>query len=112
MFHLFAIIAMLQAPALAGPADDAAMLLSRFPSGGVPEVPAVLQAIKDIGDAGRDEDLPLLASLIEQESTKIGNAATLAAARITADTIIASADAVRAAGTTEPGSPTRVADEH
>jgi hypothetical protein len=91
MFTLLTIFALTQAPALAGDPEDAATMLSRFPAGAVPEVPAVMEAIEALSRTGRDEHLPLLQSLVLHERSMVGLAAMRAMARISGSTLLAEA---------------------
>jgi hypothetical protein len=93
MFLFFAIIATLQAPAHAGDQEDAAVLLSRFPAGSVPAVPTVMAAITTLSDSGQTEHLPLLRSLMSDETGPVGRAASQAVAHITGESVIADATA-------------------
>ncbi len=92
MFHFLAMVIVLQGPAAAGTPADAAVLLSRFPAGAVPELPTVLRAIETIAESGKDEHLPLLRSLIAQEAGEVERAATRAVATITGEPAVAEAE--------------------
>jgi uncharacterized protein YdbL (DUF1318 family) len=70
------LIPLLAPLALAGPLDDAAALLSRFPAGGVPQTDAVVEAIDTLGDAGGDAERPLLGQLAEEERGRVAAAAS------------------------------------
>jgi len=112
MFYLIAIIATLTAPAHAGTHEDAAVLLSRFPAGAVPAVPAVMAAIDTLSDSGRSEHLPLLRSLVAQEAGPVVRAASRAVAHITGESVLADAEPVKTPqDTKDTPPPARVADK-
>lgn len=87
MFYLFAIVATLQAHA--GSGEEAAVLLSRFPAGGVPALPTVMAAIDTLSESGQGDHLPLLRSLVAHETGPVGRAASHAVAHITRQSTIA-----------------------
>jgi hypothetical protein len=70
--------------ALAGPLDDAAALLSRFPAGGVPQTDAVVSAIGTLGTEGAAAERPLLGQLARDESGRVATAASDALAELDA----------------------------
>jgi hypothetical protein len=57
-------------------------ILSRFPAGGVPPLPAVLTAIDTLSSTGAVEHIPLLRSLSDQETILVSMAADVAIAHI------------------------------
>ena len=81
MFTLLAIIATTQAHA--GPSDDAVLLLSRFPAGSIPAVPAVMSAIETLGATGKTEHTALLEALQKDEAASVADAAKHALDTIT-----------------------------
>jgi len=95
MFYLFAIVATLQAQA--GPRQDATVLLSRFPAGAVPALPTVMAAIDTLSESGQEDHLPLLRSLVAQETGPVERAASRAVAHITGESTIAEGKPVEAA---------------
>ncbi len=70
--------------ATAGPLDDAAALLSRFPAGGVPQTDAVVSAIGTLGTGGSAAERPLLGRLAYEESGRVASAASDALASLDA----------------------------
>jgi hypothetical protein len=68
----------------AGPLDDAAALLSRFPAGGVPQTDAVVSAIGTLGTGGSAAERPLLGRLAHEESGRVASAASDALASLDA----------------------------
>ena len=95
MYQLLTIITLLSPVAHAGTPEDAAVLLSRFPSGAMPEVPSVMAAVEDLARSGEMEHLPLLQSLTTMESSTIRQAAWRAITRITGETVVADAELIR-----------------
>ena len=85
MFTLLAIIATTQA--YAGPSDDAVVLLSRFPAGAVPAVPAVISAIETLGATGKHEHTALLEALQRDEVDGVAHAAKHALRSIAPPTV-------------------------
>ncbi len=68
--------------ATAGPLDDAAALLSRFPAGGVPQTDAVVSAIGTLGTGGSAAERPLLGRLAYEEAGRVASAASDALASL------------------------------
>jgi hypothetical protein len=69
-------------PAAAGEVDDAAALLSRYPSGSTPLHPRVVRAITSLAESGGPPEISLLRSLAAYERPEIRAAAALAITRI------------------------------
>jgi hypothetical protein len=63
------------ATAFATVTDDAALFLSRFPAGAVPETAEVIGAIGDLGATGAQSEEPLLRALLEDEAGMVAFAA-------------------------------------
>ena len=78
------LIPLLAPLALAGPLDDAAALLSRFPAGGVPQTDAVVAAIDTLASDGTAAERPLLGQLAQDESGRVAHAASDALAALDA----------------------------
>jgi hypothetical protein len=80
MCYFFTILLILtsQTAAWASDSDDAAQMLSRFPSGNVPANIEVLDAMGILGESGNEEHSSLLESMIDAESPQVKEAAMLA----------------------------------
>lgn len=69
------ILPALLSTALAGPPDDAATVLSRYPAGRVPNSPVVMDAIRALQEEGGADHIGVLQSLQEHEQSPIREAA-------------------------------------
>jgi hypothetical protein len=83
MLFLLAIVAQLST-AHAGPSEDAIRLLSRFPTGSVPEIPEVLDAVDRLAESARPDELALLESVVTHEVGAVRSSAVAAIAQIRA----------------------------
>ena len=83
MLFVLAITALFST-AHADPSEEAVLLLSRFPAGFVPQMPAVLDAVDSLAESARTDELSLLVSLATHETGAVRSCALSAIAQIRA----------------------------